>query len=130
MTADAPIITGQQVSATMWQTAKQLRRRMTRDERVLWEHLRAGRFHRLHFRRQQIIGPYVVDFYCHAAMLVVELDGETHRHMVERDRERDAMLASRGMQVLRFKNAQVRDNPASVLTQIADACCARIDQSQ
>jgi very-short-patch-repair endonuclease len=120
------IAIGQQVSQTMWQTAKQLRRRMTPEEKIIWQHLRAKRLGGFRFRRQQIIGRYVVDFYCHAAGLVVELDGAAHAYQVEQDRERDAFLSGRGLRVLRFKNEQVREDLPRVLAQIADACESRI----
>jgi very-short-patch-repair endonuclease len=123
------IVIGQKVSSTMQQTAKELRRSMTVEEKILWQRLRANRLEGLHFRRQQIIGNYVVDFYCHAAALVVELDGGIHARQIERDRERDEELVSRGMQVLRFRNEQVRHELANVLARIVGACRARTDLS-
>jgi very-short-patch-repair endonuclease len=123
------IITRQKVSSTMWQTAKELRRNMTEEEKILWQHLRANRLEGFHFRRQQIIGKYVVDFYCHAAALVVELDGGIHAQQIERDKERDEELVARGLEILRFKNEQVRHDLANVLTRIADACRARANLS-
>ncbi len=122
MTARRNIITGQKVSPTMPRTAKQLRRRMTPEERVLWELLRAKRLVGLHFRRQQVIDHNVVDFYCHAAGIAVEVDGTIHARQVERDQERDAILTAHGLRILRFKNDQIQGNLASVLRQIADAC--------
>ena len=123
------IVIGQKISSTMWQTAKRLRREMTDEEKILWQHLRAHRLHGFHFRRQQIIGKYVVDFYCHAAGLVVELDGGIHEQRIESDQERDEDLSGRGLLVLRFKNAQVRRDITTVLAQIAEACRARADLS-
>jgi very-short-patch-repair endonuclease len=116
------IVIGQKVGPTMWQTAKQLRRQMTPEEKVLWQHLRAKRLGGLRFRRQQIIGRYIVDFYCHATELVIELDGAAHAYQVEQDQEREAFLSGRGLRVLRFKNQQVREDLPSVLSQIAEAC--------
>ena len=66
------IVTGQKVNRSKVQYAKELRRNMTEEEKILWRHLRANRLHGFHFRRQQIIGKFIVDFYCHAAGLVVE----------------------------------------------------------
>ncbi len=129
MPAIRNIVIGQKVSSTMRQTAIELRRNMTEEEKILWQHLRANRLDGFHFRRQQIIGNYVVDFYCHAAALVVELDGGIHARQIERDKEREEELIARGLQVLRFKNEQVRHNLANVLTRIADACHARADLS-
>ncbi len=129
MPAIRNIVIGQKISSTMWQTAKELRRNMTEEEKILWQHLRANRLGGFHFRRQQIIGKYVVDFYCHAASLVVELDGGIHVKQVERDKERDEELIARGLEILRFKNEQVRDELANMLAQIADACRARTNLS-
>jgi very-short-patch-repair endonuclease len=129
MPAIRNIVIGQKISSTMWQTAKELRRNMTEEEKILWQHLRANRLGGFHFRRQQIIGKYVVDFYCHAASLVVELDGGIHVKQVERDKERDEELIARGLEILRFKNEQVRHELANMLAQIADACRARTNLS-
>ena len=82
--------------------ARQLRRGMTDAERALWYHLRAGRLDGLKFRRQHPIPPYVVDFYCDAARLVIELDGSQHTQ--ERDLHRTRFLESKGLTVLRFWN--------------------------
>ena len=82
--------------------ARQLRRGMTDAERALWYHLRAGRLDGLKFRRQHPIPPYVVDFHCDAARLVIELDGSQHTE--ERDLHRTRFLESKGLTVLRFWN--------------------------
>jgi very-short-patch-repair endonuclease len=75
------------------------------------------------FRRQTPIGPYIVDFVCHDAMLIIELDGGQHfeaEHM-RRDARRDAFLASKGFRVLRFNNHDVMTNRQGVLEAIAAA---------
>ncbi len=59
--------------------AAELRRRMTPEERIVWQEVRGNRLG-VHFRRQHPLPPYIVDFYCHQARLVVELDGSPHRH--------------------------------------------------
>jgi very-short-patch-repair endonuclease len=59
--------------------AKALRRRMTPEERTLWHRLRTNKLDGLHFRRQHAIEGYVVDFYCSAAQLAIELDGPAHQ---------------------------------------------------
>jgi very-short-patch-repair endonuclease len=129
MPAVRNMVIGQKVSSMMRQTAEELRRNMTEEEKNLWQCLRANRLGGFHFRRQQIIGNYVVDFYCHAAAVVVELDGGIHARQIEHDKERDAELASRGLQILRFRNEQVRHEVANVLVRIASACRARTDLS-
>jgi very-short-patch-repair endonuclease len=89
--------------------ARSLRANPTEAERKLWAHLRAGRLGNLRFRRQQPIGPYIVDFFCPSAQLVVELDGGQHGMdaAVAYDDVRSRFLESRGYQVLRFWNGEV-----------------------
>jgi very-short-patch-repair endonuclease len=116
------LVTGQKISQTMYETARRLRREMTEEELILWQHLHSNRLEGFHFRRQQIIGKYIVDFYCRAANLVIELDGEIHDRQVERDRERENDLTARGLRILRFKNAEIQHKLQGVLDQIADAC--------
>jgi very-short-patch-repair endonuclease len=94
---------------------------MSEAEKRLWYHLRAHRFMEASFRRQALIGPYVVDFVCHEAMMIIELDGGQHGSSagMRRDKERDAWLASHGYKVLRFWNSDVLRNTNSVLEVIA-----------
>jgi len=113
------IVGGQKVSEAKVQRAKELRRRMTPEETVLWERLRAHRLNGLHFRRQQVIDGFIVDFYCHTASLVVEVDGEVHAAQADYDVERDRVLARRGLRVLRVSNAEVQRDLAGVLARIA-----------
>jgi very-short-patch-repair endonuclease len=109
----------------MYESARQLRREMTEAEKILWQNLRANRLDGFHFRRQQIIGKYIVDFYCHAASLVVEVDGGIHASQVERDTERESGLTSHGLLVMRFRNEEIADNLRNVLERIAETCRAR-----
>jgi very-short-patch-repair endonuclease len=78
----------------------------TRAEEMLWLHLRAGRLDGLKFRRQVPIGPYIADFTCFEARLIVELDGPPHDDPVQRDHDesRDRWLRSQEFNVLRFSN--------------------------
>ena len=80
--------------------AKTLRREMTDAEQALWFRLRGGRLDGLKFRRQHPVPPYIVDFYCVEAKLVVELDGS--QHGPEADAVRSQCLERQGLQVLRF----------------------------
>ncbi len=123
------IVIGQKVSSRMYETARELRHNMTEAETILWQHLRANRLDGFHFRRQQIIGKYVADFYCHAASLVVELEGEIHEQRVEHDAEREADLTGRGLLILRFKNDAVIHDLGNVLARITSACRARTSPS-
>ena len=80
--------------------ARTFRQQMTKPERLLWWALR-GRRTGFNFRRQHPAGPYVLDFYCDAARLCVEVDGQTHDFTVDADRGRDAWLACQGVRTLR-----------------------------
>ena len=78
-------------SAVKRQEAERLRKTMTPAESRLWLKLKSNRLGRLHFRRQQILRGFIVDFYCHPARLVVEVDGEVHNQQVEYDAQRDTI---------------------------------------
>jgi very-short-patch-repair endonuclease len=107
-------------SATLLANARALRASGTDAERLLWSHLRRGQMRGLKFRRQQPFGPYVVDFYCHAARLAVELDGSQHieAERARKDRVRDLYMLRRGVLVLRFFNDQVLTSLRRVLEEI------------
>ena len=113
------IITGQKPAEKL-PLAQQMRRVPTPAEARLWTHLRAGRLRGLHFRRQQVIDGFIVDFYCHAAGLVIELDGAVHQHQADYDAERTRILEERGLHILRFANSDVEHNCPSVLAKIAE----------
>ena len=87
--------------------ARELRREMTVPERMVWQALRDRRLAGWKFRRQAAIGPYIVDFYCHAARLVLEIDGLSHVGRGDQDREREEWLRSRGLHVVRLDNDEV-----------------------
>lgn len=103
-------------------SARELRSNQTPAEQVLWEKLRGNRLNGWHFRRQQIIGGYIVDFYCHRASLAVELDGSIHASQREYDADRDQILAELGVRVLRFPNEEVITDLSMVLNKILKAC--------
>lgn len=100
--------------------AKQLRQNLTDAERVLWRHLRAHRFQGQKFRRQQPLGPYILDFVHFGAKLVIEADGGQHAEST-RDAVRDAWLRSEGFRVLRFWNDQILKETEAVLEVILQA---------
>ena len=93
-------------------TARKLRGEQTDAERALWRLLRSGQLDGWKFRRQHAIPPYVVDFYCHAAALIVELDGSQHSEVV--DAQRTAFFTAKGLTVLRFWNDDVLLQPDAV----------------
>ncbi|MCG7915182.1 MAG: endonuclease domain-containing protein [Candidatus Thiodiazotropha weberae] len=97
--------------------AKRLRQNMTDAERVLWKHLRAHRLSGQKFRRQQPVGPYIVDFIHFGEKLIIECDGGQHNEN-RADRKRDAWLNQQGFKVLRFWNHDILNNTESVLTEI------------
>jgi very-short-patch-repair endonuclease len=98
--------------------ARNLRRRPTPAEDILWERLRGSRFRGSKFRRQVPFGRFVVDFYCHAAKLVIELDGKQHEWFSDYDAGRTEVLERLGVRVIRFTNAEVCDDLDSVLGRI------------
>ena len=112
------IVIGQKVDPAKVERARELRRQMTNAERVLWRHLRANRLKGVHFRRQQVIKGFIVDFYCNAAGLVVEVDGEVHEAQGESDAERDQALNELGLHVLRVTNTEVEEDLTDVLSRI------------
>ncbi len=100
--------------------ARQLRSKATDAERLLWRDLREFRRHGLHFRRQAPIGPYVADFACHSAKLIVELDGSQHNEPANRNHDsvRTAFLESRGYRVVRIWNVELFADPGSIANYI------------
>jgi very-short-patch-repair endonuclease len=82
---------------------------MTLPEVILWQELRGERFKPLRFRRQHPIGPYILDFYCSAAHLAVEIDGAAHdsEQQFQHDERRDRWLADRKIKVLRVAATDV-----------------------
>ncbi|HEY0647188.1 endonuclease domain-containing protein [Phenylobacterium sp.] len=102
--------------------ARRLRRDQTEAEAHLWEALRAGRLEGWKWRRQAQVGPFIVDFLCLEAAVAVELDGGVHAERVEYDMRRDMYLKRRGLQVLRFRNAEVFEDRERVRWTILSAC--------
>jgi very-short-patch-repair endonuclease len=99
--------------------AKNNRTNQTEPEIRIWLALRGKRFAGAKFRRQKVIGPYIVDFSCRSPMLVIELDGESHGYQTDYDQIRTAYLEKLGYKVLRFTNREVMENMEGVLESIA-----------
>lgn len=95
--------------------ARMLRRNQTDAEAALWRRLRARGLVNCKFRRQVPVGPYVADFLCKEAMLIVEIDGGQHSVQVEYDQHRAAFLKACGYEVVRFWNNEVLMNLEGVL---------------
>ena len=111
------IIPGQKVTKEKLQRAKELRRKMTPAEKMLWEELRANKLG-VHFRRQQVIAGFIVDFYCHKASLVIEVDGDIHDLQREEDARREQASSELGLNVIRFRNDEVARDLSGVVERI------------
>jgi very-short-patch-repair endonuclease len=103
------------------QYARRLRRSQTDAERKLWSRLRDRRLYGVRFRRQHPIGPFIADFCCTEAKLVIELDGGQHAMQKQSDAERAVFLEGQGYRVLRFWDNEALTNPEGVLQRIVEA---------
>lgn len=121
-------ITQQKTTQVKHSKAKEYRQNLTSSEALLWSRLKASRLGGFHFRRQQVIEPFIVDFYCHSASLVVEVDGDIHDFHKGYDFERDQFLKELGYSILRFTNDEIEKNLDGVLEQILTFCKAASDR--
>jgi very-short-patch-repair endonuclease len=110
------------ITSTKLQRAKTLRSQATPAEAVLWRALRRNQLDGLHFRRQQVIDGFIVDFYCHAAGLVIELDGPIHEGQQDHDQARDEVLRQHQLTVLRLNNEEVLNDLAGCFARIRALC--------
>ena len=124
---DEPKDPSWKVSSSLRSKARELRKKSTDAERILWSELRDHRLNGIGFRRQVPIKNYIADFVCHSAKLVVELDGGQHfsDQSEHADAARSAVIEARGFRVLRFGNLDVTTNRAGVLETIAAAVAER-----
>lgn len=101
-----------------------MRHTATDAEHLMWQILRAKQFMNLKFRRQHVIKPYIVDFYCHEIGLVIELDGGQHGtdDAVEYDDERTEFLEALGLTVVRYWNHDVLGRMDVVLEHLWSVC--------
>ena len=95
--------------SSIFSKARNLRLNETEPERILWEHLGQNKLLGFRFKRQHPIAGYIVDFYCHKAKLVIEIDGESHQHQLEYDLNRTAVINEFDIKVIRFSNDDVRN---------------------
>ncbi|MHB8575455.1 MAG: endonuclease domain-containing protein [Dehalococcoidia bacterium] len=124
------IIRKQDVNPEKVALAKRLRREITPAEAKLWHALRRDGLENLYFRRQQVIDGYIVDFFCNAVSLAVEVDGAVHDTQREYDAKREEDLRYRGVQTLRFTNDEVLHSLLTVLQRIREAAFARRPSDQ
>src|SRR5579859_6270896 len=95
-----------ELEARMIEAARRLRREATATENILWERLRRNQLG-IKFRRQVPIGPFVVDFMCPEARLIVEVDGPIHEAQKEADQDRQALIETIGLHFVRFTTDEV-----------------------
>ena len=98
--------------------AKSLRKRSTEAEKIVWQKIRAGQLNGFKFKRQQPIGPYIVDYVCFEKNLIIEIDGGQHAVEKDKDIKRDTWLQSEGFVVTRFWNNEIFENLEGVLETI------------
>jgi very-short-patch-repair endonuclease len=98
--------------------SRNLRKRQTDAENLLWLHLRRKQLEGLRFRRQHPLGRYIADFVCLEKRLILEIDGGQHAVEKDRDNERDHWLMAEGYRILRFWNNDVLTNIEGVLETI------------
>jgi very-short-patch-repair endonuclease len=92
-------------------------RKKTSAEKILGQELRGNKLG-VHFRRQQVIAGFIVDFYCHKTALVIEVDGDIHDLQQEEDARREKVLSEMGLRVVRFRNEEVMKNLSAVVGKI------------
>lgn len=104
--------------------AKSMRNNATDAESLMWQILRNKQFMNLKFRRQHVIKPYIVDFYCHELGLVIELDGSQHGtdDEIEYDAERTKFLEALSLKVVRYWNHDVLSRTDVVLGDLWHVC--------
>jgi very-short-patch-repair endonuclease len=109
--------------------AREMRKKATTAEKLLWSLLRDRQLHNAKFRRQHPLGNYILDFYCHESRLAVELDGGGHAEpeQQELDRKRTEWLNEQGITVLRFWNNEVMENTSGVLERIAEVLASHLN---
>ncbi|ASB49410.1 hypothetical protein CDL62_09810 [Alkalitalea saponilacus] len=106
--------------------AKELRKRMTNSESLLWDQLKGKRVCNVRFRRQHPIDIFIADFFCFSALLVIEVDGETHKYQENYDINRTAELERYGIEVIRYTNQEVETDLGKVLNEIEKKVIERI----
>ena len=112
--------TGEMHQKSLRHRARQLCHGQTDAERILWAHIRARQCAGAKFRRQRRMGPFIVDFCCLNAGLIIELDGGQHAVQHAADQQRTAWLHQQGYRVLRLWNHEVLHNLDAVLSKICD----------
>lgn len=109
-------------------TARRMRKNMSPAELKLWFELRQRHLEGSKFRRQAVMGPFIIDFLCHGARLAIELDGGVHRapDVALRDNDRQNWIEGRGYKIMRFSNARVLGDASGVADEILVQTRARM----
>ena len=100
--------------------ARDLRKKMTISEILLWNELKNKQMMGYDFDRQRPVGNFIVDFFCKDLLLAIEIDGDTHIFRYDNDIERQRELENSGVRFLRFEDIEVKKNINNVLRVIAD----------
>jgi very-short-patch-repair endonuclease len=120
MSLTSGVVKLQRLSSGKLRQAQELRKTLTPAEKILWERLRRKNILGVKFRRQQIIEGFIVDFYCEAAKLVIEVDGEIHFNPERQaiDLHRKNVFIARGLREIRFANNEILNTIDNVLLEI------------
>ncbi len=115
-------------SPEIFEYAKRLRIQMTSSESLLWNKLRNRNFHGFKFRRQHPILRYVLDFYCHEAMMGIEIDGDYHNTKYQKfyDKDRSSNLEDYGIKIIRYTNKEVEMHIECVLSDLLQELQKRV----
>jgi very-short-patch-repair endonuclease len=107
-------------SSDLIEVARELRKKSTPAEKLLWGYLRNNNIKSIKFRRQHPVCGFIIDFYCKKARLGIELDGSVHLDADQRelDQQRTSELEASGIQIIRFWNQEIMDNIDKVLDRI------------
>jgi len=106
--------------------SKKLRKNQTEAEKIIWRYLRDRRILNCKFKRQTIIGSYIVDFTCLKIKLIIEIDGGQHEWQSQYDETRTQFLVLRGFEVIRYWNNQVSLQRDAVLNDIYEQVRKRL----
>ena len=109
-----------------FEVAKILTKNMTLHEKLLWGKLKLKKICGAKIRCQHPIDFFIADFYCHAARLVIEVDGNQHNQQKDYDIGRSAEMARYFIKVIRFSNSEVENNMEGVVTMIENEVAGRI----
>jgi very-short-patch-repair endonuclease len=110
----------------LYLSARRMRANPTQAEDAIWWALRDRKLAGLKFRRQNVIGPFIADFYCASVRLVIEIDGDVHDYQKEYDEARTKQLDDHGYCVIRFRNERVFDDTDFVLAEIKNVSFNRM----